>query len=101
MSIYESNGNWGFTGCDSDCYKTRNDAVKAFIESYDYKVVTLQEFMQASDKPEGLLERANKYQGEYILYDPNDDSEGFMIVGSLEHVLTEGENRCIEHESEA
>lgn len=54
---------------------------KAFIESYGYKLVTRAEFEAATDRPQGLLERANQYPGAFVVYDPNDDYEGWMLIG--------------------
>ena len=31
--------------------------------------------------PKKLLERANKYQGNWVLWDPQDDEQGFLLVG--------------------
>jgi len=29
-----------------------------------------------------LVERAKEYDGEFVLWDPNDDEQGYLIVGS-------------------
>lgn len=51
-----------------------------WLTNRDYKVVSRAEFEAATDKPVGLLERANKHPGNWICYDPNDDAEGFMLI---------------------
>lgn len=33
------------------------------------------------DYPPGLAERMSKFEGKYIVYDPNDDCDGFCVVG--------------------
>jgi len=55
-----------------------------------YKLATRAEFDAAGDVPEGIREReasipfgdaAGKGQGLFIVYDPNDDNEGWLLVG--------------------
>lgn len=59
---------------------------KSDLESYGYKLVTWDEFLVAPDRPEGLTVRAYSYYGEdiftHIVYDPSDDEDGFMLVGT-------------------
>ncbi len=54
---------------------------KAILESYDFKLVPRAQFDAATDVPYGLRERASAIPGSWVLYDPLDDAEGFLLVG--------------------
>lgn len=64
------------------------------VQSYDFKVVTRVEFETASDRPNGLLERAAQYAGGWVIDDPIDDDQGFMIIGDDADALA---REAIEH----
>ena len=53
----------------------------ATAESYGFRIQTRAEFEAATDRPEGLLERANRYPGSHVIWDPNGDGEDWMLVG--------------------
>lgn len=59
---------------------------KANLEAYEFKLVTWDEFVKVTDLPDGLLNRAENYHEtepfEYIVYDPIDDEDGFMLFGN-------------------
>jgi len=55
---------------------------KQILESYDYKLVTRAEFETACDVPKGLRERAAALSGEFVIYDPLDDDEGYLLIGN-------------------
>lgn len=56
------------------------------LEAYDFKLVTWEDFLAATDRSTGLLERAKEWhkQGGFdiVIYDPLDDEQGFMLVGN-------------------
>lgn len=60
------------------------DALKA----YAYKFVTWEEFIAAEDKPDGLIDRAIDWRqdhpqdGLFVVYDPIDDEDGFLLMAS-------------------
>lgn len=49
---------------------------KQILESYDFKLVTRDEFETALDVPAGLHARTAATPGRFVLYDPLDDAEG-------------------------
>lgn len=55
------------------------------LSSYGYKLVTVAEFNAAPDVPDGLrvrvAENLRRWPGKFVVYDPNDDCEGFLLVG--------------------
>lgn len=66
---------------------------KAALESYDYKLVTWAAFVAADDRPAGLLQRAEEIRAEilggrledvFVVYDPMDDSDGFLLISESE-----------------
>jgi hypothetical protein len=57
------------------------------VRSYDYRISTRFDFQRAIDAPYGLVARAANLQGSYVLWDPNDNEEGFMLVGDDPEVL--------------
>ena len=59
---------------------TTDEQVK-FLRSYDYDVAPRDVFMRTTGLPAGLQERASKYPGLWVVFDPNDDSDGFLLVG--------------------
>ncbi len=60
---------------------------KVKLESYGYKLVCRDKFCKATDVPAGLLVRADKIAGLWVVYDPDDDDEGFMLIGNDQHAL--------------
>lgn len=50
------------------------------LERYGYKLVDRPMFEAATDLPTGLLERAASTPGAYVVYDPDDNDEGFMLI---------------------
>ncbi len=65
------------------------------IESRDYTIASYTEVVEERvPLPDGLLDRAMKTKGFkpgcHVLYDPIDDEDGFMLIGSYEMVLKEG-----------
>lgn len=61
----------------------------ATAESYGFRITTWAEFEAATDRPEGLLERALQFKDAHVLWDPDDGDEGFMLVGSDRQDLAE------------
>ena len=51
------------------------------IAAYGYKLVPWDAFINATDRPEGLLERATAFKAKFVLYDPEDDVDGLLLVG--------------------
>lgn len=51
------------------------------IERYGYKCVTRAAFEAAPDRPPGLVERMAPFAGSHAVYDPNNDWEGWCLVG--------------------
>lgn len=60
---------------------------------WGYKLVTREEFLAATDRPGGLLERAKGINPDHdqkadltvhthVVYDPDDDYEGWMLWGN-------------------
>jgi len=74
----------------------RRKTERAIVESYGYKLVTRAEFEVATDKPEGLAERAAPFMetNSFVIYDPADDCDGFMIWGDFAHELA---SECCAH----
>lgn len=54
---------------------------KQQIESRGFRLVAWSEFVAATDRPNGLLERAENHKAGYVLYDPSADDEGWLLVG--------------------
>lgn len=56
------------------------------LESYGYKMETWQVFQATPDLPEGLFERAKQWHEDggfdFVIYDPEDDENGMMLVGN-------------------
>lgn len=51
-------------------------------EAYGYKIVpSLDFYNNEKDVPAGLRKRAASYRGSFVLYDPDDDDEGFLLIG--------------------
>ena len=66
------------------------EQMKYDLEAYGYKLVTWAEFEAADDRPEGLMERASEFKAPFIVYDPGDDWDGWMLCGrSAEWLATE------------
>ena len=66
------------------------------VESYDFKVCTWPAFMQATDLPSGLLDRAYEtikewarppHSRTWVVYDPIDDNEGWLLIGEYDDIL--------------
>lgn len=56
------------------------DIAEMWLTGAGYKIMTRAEFETATDLPPGLKERAAKYTGGFVVYDPSDDDEGFMLI---------------------
>lgn len=60
------------------------DYVKT-VQSYGLVVIPWAEFLAKTDLSDDLLARALEVQktvnGSQVLYDPDDDAEGFMLIG--------------------
>lgn len=54
---------------------------KEILESYDFKLVSRGDFESAGDVPNGLRDRVEGRDGAFVVYDPLDDDEGFLLVG--------------------
>lgn len=57
---------------------------KNILERYGYKLVERIKFEEEAAKNpnhHGLLHRASKFLGPWVIYDPSDDDEGYLIVG--------------------
>jgi len=73
------------------------EMAKSALEAYDFKLVTWQEFLDAKDKPDGLLERALDTVKRcnidvtlsHVTYDPLDGEEGFMLIGDATAIAKE------------
>lgn len=82
-------------GSKLDAILADTDASIAAISSYGYKLVMWQDFKEASDRPEGLLERALEVTADrpedrcWVVYDPESDYEGWMLIGERAHVVRE------------
>lgn len=65
---------------------------KSNLEAYGYKLVTWEEFLAAEDRPEGLLERAmdvtapRKHDRQWVVYDPEGDSDDWLLVGERDKI---------------
>jgi hypothetical protein len=54
---------------------------KQKITEAGYKLCTRSEFETATDRPAGLLERAQHRVGAFVVYDPHDDADGWLLIG--------------------
>lgn len=54
---------------------------KQQIESRGYRLVAWSDFVAATDRPQGLLERAENHKARFVVYDPSDDEDGWLLVG--------------------
>lgn len=50
-------------------------------EKYGYRVTTREAFLSAPNIPDGLADRARAYDGSHVFWDPDDDEDGFLLVG--------------------
>lgn len=70
------------------------------LKTNGYKLVTLAEFNAATDVPDGTRERValivKKWGGDFVVYDPNDDCEGWLLVSKDRAALAKEtvEYRC-------
>jgi hypothetical protein len=70
---------------------------KADLEAYGMKIVTWPEFCAAKDTPEGLHRRAfriynnneNLSVESWVVYDPNADDEGGLLIGERDEIARE------------
>lgn len=53
--------------------------MRRFVESYDYRIVSRSIFEQAN-LPLGLRNRASVYPGNWVVYDPLDDEDGYLLI---------------------
>lgn len=64
-------------------------------EAYGYKLTTWQDFITADDKPDGLYSRAlevtdrRKQDRQFVIYDPEGDDEGWMLIGDRDEIIRE------------
>ncbi|MBD2745903.1 hypothetical protein IC232_04240 [Microvirga sp. BT688] len=69
------------------------DYVKT-AQSYGLVIVPWAEFLAKTDLPDGLMARALEVQktvnGSQVLYDPDDDAEGFKLIGDDPVALAKG-----------
>jgi hypothetical protein len=65
----------------------------ANVEAYGFKLVTWDDFLIATDRPDGLMERALEVtepaERQFVIYDPSDDDEGWMLIGRRDMVISE------------
>lgn len=62
---------------------------RAYLERHGYRVETRAVFA-ASELPEGLLARALEIKGDWVVFDPSDDGQGFMLVSDdLDAIVAE------------
>lgn len=52
-----------------------------WLLDHGYRVCSLDDFVDSCTIP-GLVERAMEYVGKYVVYDPNNDAKGFLLVGT-------------------
>lgn len=72
------------------------------LASHGYKLVTRAEFEAATDVPAGSTREvvrrvAAKWGGAFVVYDPNDDDNGWLLVGGDRSALA---RETVEHLSE-
>lgn len=64
---------------------TEQQRREGLLEAYDFKIQPRAAFeAEASAK---LVARAKEYLGAFVLWDPIDDEDGFMLVGASEQEL--------------
>lgn len=66
--------------------KVTEEKVK-WLQERGYKLATRSEFEAAGDLPDGLLKRAQKIAGIWVVYDPHDDDDGFLLIGDNREAL--------------
>lgn len=80
---------------------------KPAVEAYDFKVVTWADFIGADDLPEGLFARGEKVREEllkdgadasWVVYDPLDNSDGWLMIGAQNEVARETCVRILDNE---
>ena len=68
------------------------------VESYDFKVCTWPAFMQATDLPSGLLDRAYEtikewarppHSRTWVVYDPLGTATSHLLIGEYDDILRE------------
>jgi len=78
------------------------------VETFGFRIADRATFMAGPDiRPYGdedatanarqsdlLVERAAAIDGAYVLYDPDDDADGFMLIGDDPHEL---DRKAMEH----
>lgn len=66
------------------------DEKRRHVESFGYKVATWDAFLSATDVPDGIKHRAQCLLGQWVIYDPLDDGNGWFVHhDDLDRVLTE------------
>jgi len=76
---------------DLSSFETNRD----HLEAYGYRILPWEEFVIATDRPDGLLERAVEETSErdevpdWIVYDPDGDAQDWMLVGDREEIAHE------------
>lgn len=53
----------------------------AILEWHGYKLVERAAFEATRELPPGLLERAALTTGAWVVYDPEDDATGWLLIG--------------------
>lgn len=87
---------------DTSNYETN----KANLEAYGFKIVTWDGFLSAKDRPDNLLSRALEVTHErqeqrlYVVYDPEGDHEGWLLIGPRDDIAVETVEDIISQEPE-
>lgn len=77
---------------------------KTNLEAYGFKIIPWSEFVTAPDRPTGLFSRAIRVTTEcrgdrqWVVYDPSDDEEGWLLVGERDEIAKETVEDIIERE---
>lgn len=68
---------------------------RQLLEKYEYVIVPWEAFRMIPNLPEGLLERAMEIgESKWVVYDPCDGEEGWLLIGDSERELI---NATVEH----
>ena len=68
------------------------EANRELVDAYGYRLVTWEDFVGATDLPEGLLERAveetadREEDRDWVVYDPDGDADDWMLTGDREAI---------------
>lgn len=58
---------------------------RGLLEAYDFKIQKRADF--EAEAPAKLVARSKEWLGPYVLWDPMDDEDGFLLVGRSEQEL--------------